>query len=132
MAVGREDYSTGVAPIKSTYAGNQTPYIKDGAKTLAPLETGFVIDYTVPEGYVFHFQMFSITSNRPGINVGAVYHIDVFSFFFRFDSHYIYNFPSNFDITVKAGEIVKVQIVNHDNIDNDFLAFIGGYLEDLT
>ena len=129
MAYGRKDYFWGVAPDKSVFGEQQTPWNYYGANTVLSGATTEVLIYPVSAGFNLLITGFLFSCTEPFMNYATVWFDAVPKLIVYFDTILSMPFGEGGNLLVTGGQILYVKFQNNDSIDATFVAHGYGFLQ---
>lgn len=131
MASGQQDYWYSMLPAKSVLGPGQIRWIETDHKDVGSIDVEDLINYTIPENYKLHITGGVVSCHLPGrqgfsIVVGGVIWGGIY-----FDQVFVLSHDPTGLYRGDSGEIVKVVVSNHDNVECTFHAILHGFLEEV-
>ena len=130
MSYGRKDYFWGVAPEKSVFGENQTPWFETDSIAVTKRTNTYLIDYDVSAGYILQVTGFSINTTIPGLMYCRLYDNDDIIAVYYWDTFVNILFGEGGNLTIDPSHQFRVRVYNLDyDLDAPIYVTCYGFLQ---
>jgi len=129
MASGREDYTTGLSPLKQSTSLDQVYWVEKKEKQIVAGATNGMIAYVVPAGYKLIITGGLVTCSNPGRQTFYV-HLGVSLWgYIYYDTNYLLPYDPSGIYEMAAGETAYLYCRNDDDQTALMYCVLHGFLE---